>query len=182
MAAQTSAEISRAYANAMLGVAVAEDVVEQIEGDLRDTAAFFTASAELREFLANPGVDSGSKRAALESLLNKRVHPIVAANVALLAEQGHGRILPEVVQDFISNAAQSRGTLTAEVTSAVELNDDQRERLRTALSARTKRAVVLRTVVDPKIGGGLIVRVGDQIMDGSVSHNIERLRASLAAG
>ena len=178
----TNIEISRAYAAAILAIASAEDVVEQVESDLRDTVTFFNDNTELREFLANPAVGGEGRRETMEKLLSNRVHPIVAANIALLAEQGHGRLVPEVVEDFISDAAQSRGTMTAEVTSAVELSDGQKDRLRRSLTDRTGRAIVLRTMVDPSIGGGVVVRVGDQIMDGSVNHNIERLRAGLAAG
>lgn len=179
MAAETK-QVTRGYARALLAVAEADDAVDVVENDLRDVAATFQQNAELREFLANPGVEGGGKRAALEQLLRTKVHPIVVAHVGLLAEQGHGRHLSEVVADFIEEAAQVRGRVTAEVTTAVELVAAQAERLREALTKRTGHAVTLRPIVDPSIGGGVVVRIGDQIIDGSVRNQLARLRGSLA--
>lgn len=180
MAAGTS-RITRGYARALLAVAEAEDCIDRVENQLRDVLEFYERSAELRQFFANPGVEGAGKRQALETLLRKQVHPVVLSNLGLLIERGHGRLLPEVVDDFIHEAAQVRGTMTAEVTSAVALTDDQLARLRAALTKRTGHGVVLRPIVDPAIGGGVVVRVGDDVFDGSLTQSLNRLRESLAA-
>ena len=178
MASETK-QLTRGYARAILAVAEANDAVDAVENDLRDVGELYQSSAPLREFLARPGVDGAGKRDALAALLHQKVHPIVLSHMGLLAEQAHGRHLPEVVADFIEEAAQVRGRITAEVTTAVELPADQAERLRQALAKRTGRAVVLRPLVDPEIGGGVVVRLGDQVIDGSVRNQLNRLRGTL---
>ena len=181
MAGETK-DIVRAYARALLAVAGAEGIVDAVENDLRDVSRAFQDSAQLREFFSNPGVPGANKRAALEQILETKVHTVVAANLGLLVEQGHGRHLPAVTEQYIQEAADVRGRLTAEVTTAVALSPDQEARLREALTKRTGRKITLRTVVDPTIAGGAVLRVGDQIIDGSIRSGIERLRSSLTAG
>jgi len=179
MAAETS-RLTRGYARAILAVADAEDCVDQVENQLRDVLDFYQQSAELRQFFANPGVEGIGKRQALERLLAKqKITPVVISHLGLLIEQGHGRLLPEVVDDFVHEAALVRGSMTAEVTSAVEMTDAQLTRLREALTKRTGHGVVLRPVVDPSIGGGIVVRVGDEVFDGSLAQSLTRLRESL---
>lgn len=173
-------DVVRGYVEATLAVARAEDVVDRVENELRDVAETAHGSAELREFFSNPAVGGGGKRAALEQMLGGKVHAIVLAVLGLLVEQGHGRLLSEVVELFVQEAAQVRGSLTAEVTTAVELDEAQQQKLRDALVRRTGRQVVLRMTVDPALVGGAVVRVGDQIMDGSVRSRIDRLRVALA--
>ena len=180
MAAETR-DITSAFARAMLAVADASGRIDAVEDDLRNVAETYQASADLREFLSRPGLEGGAKRGALEALLDKRVDPIVLSNLGLLAEQGHGRLLAEVVHDYIAEAAGARGSLTAEVTTAVELAADQAERIQAALAQRTGRAVVLRTTVDPAIVGGVVVRLGDEVIDDSIRNRINRLRGTLAA-
>lgn len=179
MAVETR-QLTRGYARAILAVAEASAVVDVVENDLRDVAETYTRSSALREFLANPGLEGAAKRAALEELLAKKVHPIVMAHLGLMAEQAHGRYLSEVVADYIEEAAAVRGRVTAEVTTAVELSGEQAERLRAALAAHTGHAVTLRPVVDPDVGGGVVVRVGDEVIDGSVRNQLNRLRGNLA--
>ncbi len=178
--ADATRHVTRGYARAMLTVAEVSDAVDAVENDLRDVGEVYRQSAALREFFANPGVEGGGKRAALEALLEQKVHPIVLAHVGLLAEQGHGHHLPEVVADYIEDASQVRGRITAEVTTAVELDADQQERLRAALAEHAGRAVAVRSLVDPEIGGGVVVRLGDQVIDGSVRNQMNRLRGDLA--
>lgn len=180
MADETRA-IVEAYARAMLAVAEAGHVVDVVENDLRDVGALYETSPELREFLATPGMEGAGKRDALEGLLTRHVHPIVVAHLGLLAQEGHGHHVAGVVASFIEQAAQARGMLTAEVTTAVALDADQERRLQEALTKRTGRTIVLRTVVDKAVTGGVVVRLGDEVIDGSVRTRVSRLRSNLAA-
>ncbi len=174
-------DLTRAYARAILAVAQATGRLDQVESDLRDVDAMYGDSTELREFLSQPGLAGAGKRAALEQLLNKRVDTIVLSHLGLMAEEGHGRYLHDVVEAFITEAAQARGSLNADVTTAVELTSEQSSRLELALTRRTGRAIAIRNIVDPDVGGGVVVRLGDQIIDGSVRSRMNRLRNTLTA-
>ena len=87
----------------------------------------------------------------------------------------------QIVDALLQMSAEDQGRQVAEVRSAIELSEDQQERLAAALKSATGRDVDVRVVVDPTVVGGLVVRVGDQVIDGTVRHRLSQLRESLSA-
>jgi F-type H+-transporting ATPase subunit delta len=97
----------------------------------------------------------------------------------MIVGTGRAKDLPAIIERFLQKAAGSRSETLAEVTSAVPLDGEQQQRLNEALSKRFKRSVSLKVTVDPSIKGGLIVRTGDTIIDGSVRSRLEQLKTTL---
>jgi F-type H+-transporting ATPase subunit delta len=94
----------------------------------------------------------------------------------LLIDQERGRMLPKVAEEYYRLASEARAKVTAEVVTAVPISDDCRERLGNELRRLTKKDVYLRARVDESIVGGAIVRVGDQVLDGSVRNKLNQLK------
>jgi F-type H+-transporting ATPase subunit delta len=92
---------------------------------------------------------------------------------------GRSRNLPDIIDRLVARAAEERQEVVAEVRSAIPLDEDRRERLAAALSKMTGKKVALKVVVDPTVLGGVVARVGDTVIDGTIRHRLDQLKESL---
>jgi F-type H+-transporting ATPase subunit delta len=129
--------------------------------------------------LTNPAVDEQSKTAIVSQLLDGKADPLTVALLQTATTELHGRPVQTAVADLSTLAAQRRGRVVAEVRTAIALSDDQAARLTAALGRIHHREVQLNVTVDPSIVGGLEVRVGDEVIDGTLSTRIEAARRRL---
>jgi F-type H+-transporting ATPase subunit delta len=108
----------------------------------------------------------------------------VSAETARLARQSvlvpRGRRFDRTMRDYLALAARRREQLTAVVTSAVDLDEGQRQRLANALQRIYGKTIQLQMVVDPKVVGGVRVQIGDEVVDGTVLRKLEGARRHIA--
>ena len=167
------------YARALFGAAKDAGVVEPVRRDLGDFVAGLAASASLRDVLADPQVDSGAKRRVLVEV-TRGGQELVTNTLLLLLERGRFAVVVELSQAYDGLAAVEAEMVEVEVTSAVRLTADARKKIAARVAEATGRKVELAERVDPGILGGLVLRVGDVIVDGSVQARIRQLRRRLA--
>jgi F-type H+-transporting ATPase subunit delta len=172
-------QIVTGYAQAVLTAARAEGVVDRVEDELFKLARTIEAAPDLSQRLSDPGTDVSEKASLAVELLSGRTHPQTVAAVVFVLQAGHGRQLIEIADEVVRLAAQERARSVAEVRSAVPLDDAQRQRLSDALARTTGQTVDLKVVVDPHVVGGLLVKIGDTVIDGSVSRRLAELKARL---
>jgi F-type H+-transporting ATPase subunit delta len=153
--------------------------LEQLEGELFFVATLVEQQPAVRSALTNPGLPVANKRALLADLLDGRVSARCASLVDLLAELNEGHGLDTQLKDWAEAAAARRNRAVAEVRSAVELDDARRARLAEVLTRVIGKPVLLQTTVDKAILGSLVVRVGDELFDGSVRSRLEQAREAL---
>lgn len=170
------------YAEALLEVARAEECVERVENELFQFARALESNPELRDRLVDPAVDTGSKLGVVTDLLGGRAHPQTVASITWVVQAGRARQLPRIADELVQLAARSREHTVAEVRTAVPLTDAQRERLSRALQGSTGELVDVKVVVDPEVVGGLVVRMGDTVIDGSVAKRLSDLRSVMMSG
>jgi F-type H+-transporting ATPase subunit delta len=152
--------------------------LEQLESELFGVATLVEREHRVRSALTNPGLPTESKRALVADLLSgasKRA----AALADLLVELYEGHELDTVAREWAEEAAARRDRVVAEVRSAVELDDQHRARLAEALTRVIGKPVVLQVTVDEAILGSVVVRVGDDLFDGSVRSRLEQAREAL---
>ena len=164
-----------AYANAMLEVARAEGRLEEVEDEVFRFARAFESSDELRMALTDASLPAERRVAVVEDLLGAKALRVSVALVVLVVAAGRAGELPEIVDRFVELAASEHRRAVAEVRSAVALTPDQTERLREALNRATGKDVELKVVIDPSVLGGVVARVGDIVIDGSVRRRLEQL-------
>jgi F-type H+-transporting ATPase subunit delta len=172
---------SRRYAEAAFELAVRDDAVDGWGTDLA-TAAQLVGDARVARIVDDPSRPFADRREVLDELLNRRIKPAARRLVALLAERGRLDLLPEIALEYDELLKRHRGIVTAIVTSAVPLTADESRALEERLRAMTGATVELEPRIDPGLIGGLTVRIGDRLLDGSVRGRLERLREQLIAG
>ncbi len=168
-----------AYARALLEVARVEGHVAEVEDELFRFARTFDGSDDLRMALSNPSLPAERRVAVVEDLLGAKALQTSVALAEFIVSAGRAGELPDIVDRFVELAAAERRQAVAEVRSAVALTDDQLERLRAALQRATGKDVEVKVVIDPTVLGGVVARVGDVVIDGSVRHRLEQLKEQI---
>jgi F-type H+-transporting ATPase subunit delta len=173
-------EAIRGYAQALFSVAEAEDVLDEVSDELFRFARTLQGQSELRQALTDPQLPPERKRAVLQDLLGDKANPHTVNLLEFIVEQGRARELEAIVDELVELAAERRQHAVAEVRTAVPLDQARRERLAEALSKATGKTVELKVLVDPSIVGGVVARVGDQVIDGSIRRRLELARERLS--
>jgi F-type H+-transporting ATPase subunit delta len=172
-------EKAGAYADALIRIAEAEDHVERIEDELFRVARSFESSDELRSTLTDATIPLDRRIGVIEDLLTGKALPLTIAMVTFIVAAERARDLPAIVDAYVAKAAERRAEAVAEVRSAMPLDEEQQRRLAEALGKATGKRVSVKVIVDPSVLGGLIARVGDTVIDGSVRHRLDQLKESV---
>lgn len=171
---------ARRYAQAVVGLAKERSTFDPWQADL-DRFREAMAEPRIARFLASPDVDEAEKARLLETAL-RDAQP-ETRNLALLLLRRHRlAIVPELVEAFTAARLAEQGIAVAEVTTAEPLSPTDEENVRSQLQSLVGKRIELRPRTDPSIIGGIVARVGDQLIDGSVVGQLSRLRARLVAG
>ena len=162
-------------------VAEADGSLDDVEDELFRFSRIVAHDPELRAVLTDRALDADRKRELLDALLTDKVRPATLSIVLQLVLSPRGRTLEDGLEEYAGLAADIRSRSVATVTSAVALDDATQERLASALTRSLGRPVQVQVEVDPKVLGGLLVRVGDEIIDGSTLHRLREARRALAS-
>jgi F-type H+-transporting ATPase subunit delta len=166
---------------ALVTAAEAEGHLDDLEDELFRFGRIVASTPELRIALTNPFVSARAKRDLLSSLLAGKVTAESLRLVTEAAVSPLGRSLDVSLEEYARIAARRRERLVAEVHVAAPLTDQQRIRLATALSAAYGHQVHVNVVIDPKVAGGMTVRIGDELIDGSMATRLGTAKRRMAA-
>jgi F-type H+-transporting ATPase subunit delta len=167
------------YAHAILEIARAERQLHGVEDDLFRFARALEGSEQLRLALTDPSLPVARRLAVINDLTGGKALPVSTAILEMLVAAGQAGDLGSIVDRFVELAAAERSHEVAEVRSAIPLDDNQQQRLAAALSRATGKTVEVKVVVDPSVLGGLVARVGDTVIDGTVRHRLDQMKARL---
>lgn len=168
----------RVYAEALLAAAKEADALGSVRKDLGEFVAAVEESEQLRNFLRNPQVAPGVKRRALESLLEGGDERFL--NFArLLAEKNRIGEVADVLREFERLIAAEERVLELELTTAVELSDEEAQKIVGEIEKSAGRKVEATRLVDPSLIGGLVVQAGSLRLDASVRGRLNQLREEL---
>jgi F-type H+-transporting ATPase subunit delta len=170
------ASLAGRYATALFELARDGKQLEAVGASLATLRQTLRDSDEFRELTSSPILSRDqATRAVAATAAAMRLDPLTTNFVGVLARNRRLAQLPAIIRAFIMLAASHRGETTAEVTSAHALDDDQVQALRTNLKSRIGRDVSVDLTVDPAILGGLVVKIGSQMIDGSIRTKLNTL-------
>lgn len=178
----TNHRVARRYAMGLMAAAEDEQTVERTSVDLDLIAQVLRDSREFRMLIASPVVSGQKKAEVFRSLLGPHVAPTTLAFVQLMAAKSREALLPDVVEQFRALRDERLGIVTVEVKSAVEITQTQQQDLASRLEQYTRKKVRVRFSLDKQIKGGLVVKIGDTVLDASLRRQLELLRSHLSAG
>jgi F-type H+-transporting ATPase subunit delta len=167
------------YAQGIFEIAKAEGSLETVENELFQFSQLFQGNEQLREKLTDQSLPVEKRQAIVEDLLGQRASHLTVNVISFVVGAGRARELPEIVNRLVQRAAAARQREVAEVRTALPLDDEQRRRLTEALHRATGKQIELKVIVDPSVIGGVVARVGDTVIDGTIRRRLEQLRESL---
>jgi F-type H+-transporting ATPase subunit delta len=172
----TQDELITGYAEALFKVVQAEGELDRVEDELFRFGKLLETNHELKQALSDQSIDKIQRVKVLDELLSDKVSPHTLGLLAFVVEQGRARQLPQILKGLSDLAAEARNSVVAEVRSAIPLDAKQRKELAAALSKATGKKVEVKVLVDPSVIGGLVAKVGDTVIDGTVRRRLEQLK------
>jgi F-type H+-transporting ATPase subunit delta len=169
----------RGYADRVMAEVGDTAEIDVIEDQLFRFARVVEGSAELRIALSNPDIPLVARTQMLADLLQGKVLAPTQQMIGYVIRAGHLRDLVHTFDWLVELAATERGRRIAEVRTAVDLDSSQRLQLAAALTRTAGRPVEVRVRLDPDVIGGMLVSIGDTVIDGTVRYRLERLRDTL---
>jgi F-type H+-transporting ATPase subunit delta len=172
-------QVARVYAQALFDAARGAGVVEPVRRELGDFVAALAASDSLRNVLSDPQIETAAKGRVLAEV-TRGGQQLLTNTLRLMLDRGRFAAVPELGQAYDALAIVEEGIVEVEVISAAELTSETEKKIAARIQEATGRRVELARRVDPSIVGGLVLRIGDVIVDGSVKARIRQLRRRLA--
>lgn len=166
--------------SALLTAAEKAGNIETVESQLFQVARIVAGAPELEAALSDLAAPADAKRTLVRGLFADKVDAVVETLVEQAVQRAKGRGIGHALDKLVALAAERRERSVAYVTSANALTDEQRALLGTKLDGIYGRPIALHVEIDPNLGGGLVVRVGDEVIDGSTSGQLAAVRRTLS--
>lgn len=167
------------YARTLLELGAREDQADAYGRHLDELVRMAESEPDLARFLETPRVDLEDKKAALREALGGRVPETFLRFLFVVLDKGRQRLLPEIEAAYRDLLDEREGRVHASVTLAREPDEALREEIRSGLERAFDREVVAHFSTDDRLLGGVVVRVGDRVMDGSVRRRLDDMRRGL---
>jgi F-type H+-transporting ATPase subunit delta len=174
--ASISSGIAARYATAVFELAKDASDLKNLESNVEDLGAALDASAELRDVISSPVYSRDDQANVVTAVAKKmKLMPIVSNTLALMASKRRLFVLPALVAQLRALIAEEKGEVTAEVISAKAMTKTQTDKLAKAIKSRIGKDVKIDATVDESLIGGLVVKVGSQMIDTSIRSKLSSL-------
>ncbi len=175
-----SAAIVEPYAEALMSVAQSNNITNEVGEDVKGILELLQSSDELKGFLTNPLTGADAKKGVLTQLLQSQVQPYLFNFLMLLVDRRRTFLLEEICKKFQDLLRELNNTVLAEVVSAIALNNQQQEQIIAKVQQMTQaNHVELATSIDGDLIGGVIIKIGSEVLDASIRGQLRRMTTSL---
>lgn len=173
--------IARRYAGAMFDLALKQNTLERVLDDVQGLGQLFSKHT-LAYLLREPKISPQRKEKVLRQELDTRVLPISLNLALLVVQRGLVDLMPHIASELQQMVFDYKNQAIAEVTTAALMDAGQQSLVKQALERQTGKTILLRTKVNPAILGGVVARVGDQVIDASIQQRLQVLKRQLLNG
>lgn len=170
------------YAQALMDVANDLSMVDRMSDDMDQIEQTIETAKDLRAMLHSPVIRPGIKHTVLNQIFASHVSKETMQFVDLIVKKGRGDLLHSVVAEFRKLVDTKRNVMRAQIRSAVELSKPQQDAIGKRLASITGKTIVASYVLDPSLKAGFVARIGDTLIDASLSHQLEILREQFKKG
>lgn len=171
--------VAKRYAKALFQLALEQGLVAETENQLKLVVAVVESDAQIRAFLTAPNITLATKLQTLNNAFSGKASPIVLNTISLLLERGREDSFASVLDAYLQVAGKALGRADAYVTSAKALSDSEQQKLADKFGALLGTTIRVTNTVNKDLLGGVTVRIGDTLYDGSLRTKLDRLEKSL---
>ena len=171
--------VAKRYGQALFDLASEKNMLDQLERELTQVLEVIKESYELKKILEHQLISPETKQEIFRKVYSGNISPIAMNFLLLILHKRREMALNQIVSQFLNLANEARGIVKAQVTSAAQLSSEDLEKLCESLEKITGKNILLEATVDEKLIGGLVVKIGDRIIDGSISTKLKMLEKHL---
>jgi F-type H+-transporting ATPase subunit delta len=171
--------VAKRYAKALFEVAEAKNIVRDVEEELNGVIGVINGTPELIDFLNHPKISVGDKIELLQKAFSGQLREEVMNTLRLLIERRREAALRVLHREYVDIANEALGQADAVVTTAVALSEEEQRKVSEQFGKLTGKTIRVQNEIDPAILGGMQVRIGDRLYDGSLSGKLTRLQKDL---
>lgn len=171
--------VARRYAQAFFTIASEKTLVDKLELELGTVVTAINENEELKKVMDHQLISPENKKAIIENLFSGEVSELTINLLDVVIEKYRASYIPAIYDEFVSYANDLRNMADAQITTAVELSESDLEAIKSKLAAATGKTIRLQSEVDPSLIGGVMVRIGDKVIDGSLAGRLTRLKEDL---
>lgn len=168
--------VARRYAQAFFAIAQEKNMVDNLEAELKAVVDVINENEDMKRLIEHQLVSPEEKKAVINKVFSEEVSELTVNFLNVITEKYRAAYIPAIYEEFVSYANESRNMVDAEVKAPVALSDADLENLKDKLAAATGMSVRIHSKVDPSLIGGVMVRIGDKVIDGSLSGKLDRLK------
>jgi F-type H+-transporting ATPase subunit delta len=172
--------VAKRYAKALFEIAKEQNNIPQVEQDLRTVVTVIKENGDVQKLLLHPNIDKAAKTNLLKQLFEGKVVDSVLSTLLLLIDRGREEILPHLLADYIKISNEALGQATAIVYTPFALSESEAQNVAAHFGKLTGKTIRVENVIDPSLLGGMQVRIGDRLYDGSLSGKLNRLEKTLS--
>ena len=171
--------VADVYAAALFSVATESGTVASVCEELEEIVRLQNTDKDFATFMAAGSIDCDRRAASLEKLLRGRLSDAVLNTLLIMNRNGRSALVEYVLRRFVIRQQTAAGEVEVRATSAVELDEQQRNKVTERAAGLSGRTPIMEWAVDPKIIGGLVLQIGDLRYDNSVRQQLAAVRSSL---
>lgn len=179
MTLNVSQAVARVYAQALSDLGEDQGNLGRIVDDLHAVRELFEKDAFFREFFGSPRLDPTAKKRVLHEALGDKVDRPVMGLLHVLVDKRREMLLDNIADEFDRYRDQREGRQHVYLTAARPLDDDQLGEIRSRLEQVTGKQILVHTKLDPRVVGGLRIKLGDKVIDGTIHRRLQQLRHAL---
>lgn len=168
------------YAKAVFSLGVDSGDFERIGQEIGAVVSAIEDNESLRGILLNPQYDSEAKRKVVEAIAGKKGFSSTTKNLLLLlVDKGRLSLLQEIYRSYQTLSDEKAGRMNAKIVTASQLSDPLLKEIVTSLEKKTGKKVSISSEVDPALIGGVVIKIGDIIYDGSIKTQLHRMKENI---
>ncbi len=174
-----SGAVAKRYARALFEVAKERGLIDKLEAELKLIVEAVNQNADLTRILMHPHIAADAKKNLLKEVFQEHVADETMNFLGVLIDNGRESQLSEIASYYVGLANEERGIADAIVTTAKPLNQEEAQQLASRFGQLLNKTLRIQTVVDPSIMGGVVVKIGDRLYDGSIKRKLEHFAHQL---
>ena len=171
--------VLRPYATALFDLAKEQNQVAEFENQVKVVIDIMGQNPQFMELLLHPKIMVDEKIQLIDTVFTGKVADEITGILTIIVKKGRQNVLIDILQLFLEMVSEYQGVIKATITSAVELNNEQLAQIKGKIENSTKKNVELHTVVNQDLIGGMIIRVGDNVVDASIAGRLKTLKEGL---
>ena len=174
-------KVAKRYAKSLIGLSNEKGSLDAVNSDMKLFVSVCEENRDLAHLIANPIINSDKKLSILKQIFGEKINKITMTFFEIVIRKGREKYLIQIAKEFTGQYKVLKGIQTAEITSAVGLDERLRKQIYDLVKGDSKSEVELVEKVDNKLIGGFVLRIGDKQYDASISSSLRKLAQSFSS-